>query len=204
MSILLDHVLKNLTDDHLSNISQKLGETPEATKSAVEQALPLLIGAIGKNASQVSNGWSMLSTFLDKNHDGAVLDDMIRMVTGGETPSASSDLSASVLSTILGSQEQRAIADKVSSESSMSAGAVTKLLPLLAPLLVGALAKVQKSENLSQETLSNFLEVEHQKVASSSASTQSFLSGLLDRNGDGNVMDDVMKSGAGILGKLLS
>lgn len=204
MSVLMDLILKNLSSDHIDSLSQHIGESPEATKTAVQQALPLLIGGLAQNGSQASNGWNLLTAFLDKNHDGGVMDDMLRMVTGSETQTAPQNQYHSVLSSLLGEKQQAAIAGKVQADSGISLESVMKLLPMLAPIIVGALSKVQKSENLTQDTLGNFLEVEQTKVASRSPEAQSFLSGLLDKNNDGSVMDDVVKSGAGLLGKLLS
>lgn len=199
MSI-IDNIISSLSSANVQKISQEIGASPEATNSAVQQALPILLGALSKNTSAQS-GWSLLSSFLDKDHDGGVMDDLFGMVFGGNesTNTSMASQGAAALNQMLGSQKS-SVEEHLKSTTGLSMESITKLLPMLAPLVVGSLAKAQKTQNLDQGSLSKLLEVESEKAAANAPQAQSFLSSLLDANKDGSVLDDVVKMGANLFG----
>lgn len=209
MSTLLDVISKALQTQTgegsgVDSIAAKVGESPQATQNAINQALPLLIGALSKQ-NNAGSGWAMLSSFLDKNHDGSVWDDLIGMALGTSKTQSTGNVgqqNAAALEQILGVHKS-AVQQQVEQTSGLSSSSVAKLLPLLAPLVIGALAKVQKSQSLDEQSLSKMLEVERNSVAKSAPQSADFLTSMLDKDGDGSVLDDVAQAGAGMLGKLL-
>lgn len=200
MSDLMNIISQALGEQQISQISSELGENPAATKSAVDQALPLLIGSLASNKG-ASNGWSMLSSFLDSNHDGSIMDDLIGMAFGsGAKPAGLGGEQA--LQNILGTK-QSAVEQHLETNTALSASSVAKLLPMLAPLVVGALAKMQQTNSLDQTGVDNLLKVEREKVATANPQSQDLFSSLLDRDGDGSVSDDLAGLGTSLLGKLM-
>jgi len=57
----------------LGQISGQIGADPQSTQTAVSAALPLLLGALARNASQ-PGGAEALAGALGRDHDGSVLD----------------------------------------------------------------------------------------------------------------------------------
>jgi hypothetical protein len=167
MSTILDLVKGQLSDSHVSAIGQTIGADSAQTNSAISEALPLLLGALTKSANS-NSGLTFLSSLLDKNQDGSMLDDIMGMVMGGGTGSVAPQGAAAVQA-ILGAQAPT-VENHVAQSAGIDAGAVAKLLPILAPIVMGALAKTQSTQNLSSEGLAGFLEKESSSALSQSSS----------------------------------
>ena len=193
MSFLLDLVNSQLDESHYASFSQAIGADSARTKSAVNEALPVLLGALSNKASG-NTGLDFLTSLLDKNHDGSVLDDILGMLTGG----SAAPQSQAALKSILGGQIP-AVANHVAENSGLTSDAVAKLLPMLASVVMGALTKAQSSQNLSGQGLRSFLQKEGDSIARTQPQAGSFLTSLLDQNKDGSVIDDIFRIGAGLL-----
>ena len=196
MSFLLDLIKTQLNDSHYSSFGQAIGANSEQTKSAVNQALPLLLGALSNKASS-NTGLDFVTSLLDKNHDGSILDDILGMVIGGSV----APQGTSALKSILGNQVS-AVENHVAENSGLNNDAIAKLLPMLASVVMGALTNAQSSQKLSGQGLRSFLEKESTSITQNQPETSSFLTSILDQNKDGNIIDDIAKMGAGILGAL--
>jgi len=68
---------------------------------------------------------------------------------------------------------------------------------MLAPLVMGALGRAKRENQLDSNGLSTMLTGEHERLKESAPGVMGALSRFLDHNNDGNVMDDV----SGMLGK---
>ena len=71
MASLLDGLMQQLGGDTRRQLSQQLGADESTTTPAVGAALPVLVGALAKNASS-TDGAAALAGALDKDHDGSV------------------------------------------------------------------------------------------------------------------------------------
>ncbi len=71
---------------------------------------------------------------------------------------------------------------------------------MLAPIVMGAAGRAQRSQDLDPSGLAQLLQGEEQRVEQSS--NLGGLASLLDMDGDGQVADDVLKLGSGLLGGL--
>ncbi len=201
MSALLDLVGQYLDDDSVENISKTIGAQPEQTKQAIGAALPTLLGAITRNASD-ADGQERLHRALANDHDGSILDHLGSLFGGKEpeAPAVSKRTTSggSILDHILGSRRPR-VEEGVSRASGLSAGQVMKLLPMLAPLLMGAIGKKRKQEDLSSSGLASWLGGERKEVESKTFGG-GLISKMFDQDGDGDFdMMDMMKFGAGRL-----
>ena len=74
MSSLLDMLSGALGGNELGRIGRQLGTDEKTTKSAVGAALPMLLGALSRNASKGDGAESLLRA-LAKDHDGSAFDD---------------------------------------------------------------------------------------------------------------------------------
>ena len=87
--------------------------------------------------------------------------------------------------------------------SGLDSGSTAKLLAMLAPLVMGAIGSQQRRKNLDQGGVSDLLRRQTQHFDQQAPGSMGVFGKLLDSDGDGNVMDDVAKMGAGLLGSLL-
>jgi|688.fasta_scaffold394091_2 hypothetical protein len=195
MSTLLDLIKSQLTPENIQSMAGSIGANPQQTNSAITQLLPVLVGAVSQQAN-TNTGLSFLTMLLDKNKDGSVVDDILRMVMGGDTNATSQGELA--INALLGSKTTD-VQNQVAQSSGIDVAAIAKLLPMLAPLVMGALAKAQASQNLSPQGLQAFLEKESTSAAATSPESQSLISSLLDSNKDGSVVDDVLRLGAKLM-----
>ncbi len=167
-------------------ISQSLGANPTTTSSAIQMALPMILGALTKNAQQ-PNGAEELSNTLQKNHDGGILDNLGGFL--GNNQQANDD-GLGILGHIFGNK-QGAVAQQVSQKSGLDIGQVAQLLITLAPIVMGFLGKKKQEQNLDANGLQNMLGEQQQQIQSSDNSMMDMFSGMLDRNKDGSSMDDL-------------
>lgn len=201
MSALLDLVGQHINKDSVAAISNAIGADNHQTEQAIGAALPTLLGAITRNATE-SGGEEKLHQALLKDHDGSILDHLGSFFGGGNAPATSvterTTAGGSILDHILGNRKQR-VEDGVSRASGLSGSQTMKLLALLAPLLMGALGKQRKEKDLSPGGLGDWLKGERKEVESSTFGG-GLISKMFDQDGDGDFdMMDMMKFGAGRL-----
>ena len=197
MSMLLQLIQEQLTDAHVASLAKHAGIQPDQAQGAISEALPLLLGAVSQRATG-NTGLQFLTNLLDRNHDGSVLDDILGMVLSG----GGSSSNRQALQSILGNQGA-AVEQRVAAQSGVPADSIARLLPLLAPIVLGALTKAQTSQGLEGKELSTFLEKERSSLSRQAPEAHSFLGSLLDKNHDGSVVDDVVRMGGQALSKFL-
>jgi hypothetical protein len=193
----VDILNSQLGPEGIAALGQQLGLDPATTQKAVAGAVPLLTGALARNASQPA-GAQALNRALDA-HDGSILD----QITGylGNSGAASSAGEA-ILGHVLGGRRDNA-AGSLAQASGINMGTAAKLLALLAPLVMGALGRSrQQSGGFDPGILGNILSSERDKAAAAAPAGMGGLASMLDLDGDGNPMDDIARMGGGLLGGL--
>lgn len=195
MSSLIEMITQQLTDDRrVSQLSGQLGADQATTKNALGTALPMLMGALARNSGD-QNGAAALDRALDK-HDGGILDNLDGFLEAPDVNDGNG-----ILRHMLGNKRGN-VETGVSKASGLDPSLVAKLLPMLAPVVLGALGKQKRQQNLNAEGLASMLGSERQQIEQSNPA-MGMLQGLLDQDGDGNVADDILgKVGKGLLGGL--
>jgi len=79
---LLNSILGALGPDAVQQVANQLGTNPQQAQGAIQAALPLLLGAMGKNASQ-PEGAQALHTALSNDHAGLDIGSVLGWVLGG-------------------------------------------------------------------------------------------------------------------------
>jgi len=82
MPNLTDELYSQLQGARLQQISQQLGVEPQQADKAVSAALPLLLGALGRNAAQPDGAQSLFGA-LNRDHGGMDLGSVLGAVLGG-------------------------------------------------------------------------------------------------------------------------
>ena len=186
MNALTEMLTQQLSAGAISQLSSKIGADEGTTGKAVGMAVPLLISALARNSS-TPEGAEALSQAVARDHDGSILDDVKGFFGAGGSANG-----AGILSHVLG--DQRTTAEQGLAQSSgLDPGAAGQLLETVAPLVMGALGKTQQQQGLDASGLSAFLGDQHQQAQASAPGLMGMLSGFLDSNKDGSVVDDVTR-----------
>lgn len=136
MSSLFDLLGSQLGGSNLQQMSggiaDQLGIDPGQASAAVASAMPLLLGALAKNAS-TPHGANQLSSVLDRDHDGSVLDDLGSAFSGGASASG-----MRAVNHIFGA-DSASVTNHIGQQSGLDMAQVTKILAMLAPIVLGFL-----------------------------------------------------------------
>ena len=180
---LTNDLLGQLQGQPLADISHQLGLSPSQTEGAVSAALPLLLGALGRNASQ-PQGAEALFGALQRDHAGLDIGSVLGSVLGG------GGQGGSILGHVLGSRQQNA-AQGLGAATGLGQGQASSLLQMLAPLVMAYLAKRMfagggDGAGASPQQLGDVLGQERQSIAQQGGVGGSLMGAVLDRDGDGD------------------
>lgn len=200
-STITDDLYSQLEGQPLQKISQQLGIGSAQTAGAVSAALPLLMGALGRNASQ-GDGADALYGALQKDHRGLDIGSVLGSVLGG------GGQGNAILGKIFGGRQPRA-EQGLGQATGLGNDKASALLRLLAPIVMAYLAKrmfekrqsSQADTEPSPQVLGRELGQEQQRVSQQGGLGGGLLGAVLDRDGDGQIgLGDLLKIGGGALG----
>ena len=181
-------------DEALSQISQTVGADPASVNSAVQAALPAILGGLASNAS-TPQGAEGLDTALANDHDGSVLNDLgglSGMIFGGQqaAPPRQAD-AGGILGHIFGSNQGQ-VAQEVSDQSGLEIGQVAQILMMLAPIVMAYLGKQKQEQNIGADGLGGLLGgILGGEQTSTGSSMTDMAASMLDSDRDGSAMDDI-------------
>lgn len=202
---LTEELLSQLQGAPLQQIADQLGTNPSQAQSAVSAALPMLLGALGRNAAQ-PQGAADLFGALQRDHVGRAagsggLGDLLGSVLGGMGGGGAGGAAdgASILGHILGGNQQRAEAG-LGQATGLGANA-GQLLQILAPIVMAFLAQRAQAGGMDAGGLGAVLGREQAQVRQQGGVGGDLLGSLLDQDGDGQVgLGDLFKIGGSLLG----
>ncbi len=194
MSDLLGLLQSSLSGSTVDQISSQIGASREQTSSAMETALPLLLGGLSRNARQ-PGGAQALAGALDRDHAGGGLLDQLGglggaagalggLLGGGSQSSGGGlmgGMGGAILGQILGSGggksmdgggilghilggKRGAVEQGVGKASGLDAAKVGQLMMILAPIVMSALAKRKQQAGLDAGGLARELEQEQHQM----------------------------------------
>jgi hypothetical protein len=187
---LLDMLQQRLGGDAVNQISKQLGTDPATTQTAIAAALPMLVGALARNAQDPGKAGALANAL--GRHDGSVLDDVAGYLGRGNTGDGDG-----ILGHVLGGRKET-VQTGLGQAAGLDPAKAGTLLAMLAPLVMGALGKAQREKGLDTGGLAGMLGSEQQRAADAAPGVMGMLTSLLDRDHDGSVMDDI----GAMLGKL--
>ncbi|MGY0557223.1 MULTISPECIES: DUF937 domain-containing protein [unclassified Lysobacter] len=196
MTTLTNDLLQQLQGQPMSQLSQKLGLDTEQTASAVSAALPLLMGALGRNASQPQGAQQLLGA-LQRDHGGLDLGSVLGSVMGG------GGNGGDILGHVLGGRQQTA-AQGLGAVTGLDGDRAGSLLKMLAPLVMAFLAKQMGSGGNAAATpqaLEGLLGQEQAQIREQGGIGGGLLGAVLDQDGDGQAgLSDLLKIGGSLFG----
>lgn len=140
---LIDLVQQNLGPAELQQISQQLGVDQPTTERAIQSALPNIVAGMAGN-SQEPAGANKIESLLGP-HSG-VLSNLGGLLRAGAPADG-----GSVLDTILG-RHHDAVNQEVQQASGLDSSKTRQLLMILAPIILGALARHRSQAQTTQPT----------------------------------------------------
>ncbi|HQZ38238.1 MAG TPA: DUF937 domain-containing protein [Vicinamibacterales bacterium] len=177
---ILETILKAQDGAAVQQLGQHLGVRPDQAGAVLAALAPALAGGLQKNL-QSPGGLEALMGALSGGSHAQYLDNPSML--GAATAEGNG-----ILGHILGSKDaSRAVAAGAAQQTGLDASLFKKALPLVASLVMGAMAKQTSGGAATMAT-----------ATGSGGGLLSMLTPLLDQNRDGSVVDDVM----GMLGKL--
>jgi len=193
---LTQELLAQLQGAPLQQLSRQLGADPARTGEAVSAALPLLMGALGRNAAQPGGAQALLGALQRDHAGGPDLGSLLGMVLGGANSRQTNG--AGILGHILGGSQARA-AQGLGQATGLDSSQVMTLLATLAPLVLSFLAKRSSQQGLDAGGLGQLLGQERAQVRQQQGG--GLLDALLDQDGDGKFdAGDLLKLGSGLFG----
>jgi len=174
MASLIDLVKEHLGPQELSQISQQLGTDPSTTQQAVDTALPALVGGLASKAQQPDGGTEIQQ--LIGTHAG-VLGNLGSLLGAGAPVDG-----GGLLGRVLG-RNQAEVQQGVQQASGLGSEQTRKLLMILAPIVMGALAKRAMSHDNAQDTqaIQKSLQQDGQQAKQQVEQQSPHLGGLLGR-----------------------
>ncbi len=193
MSGILDLIKGSLGQQAVEQVSRQVGGNSQATQRAIAAAVPMLLSALQKNA-QSEQGAQSLANALDKGHDGSILGNLGSLLGGAQNQS----MGEKILGHVLG-QRQNNVSNQLGKATGLGSGDVTKILANLAPVVLGAVGKAKRDNNLGVSGLQDLLSNERKTIKKQQPNL-GFLEKALDGDGDGDVdLSDILKQGSGLL-----
>lgn len=201
MSI-LDMVQQQLGGGTVQQIAQQIGADPKQTQAAIDAALPVMVGSLAQQAQQ-PGGAQQLNATLDQHAD--TLSQVHSLLGGGGDAGsgmggalgamagafgsggglggilgslASGGAAGGMLGHVLGGRQAQA-QDAVAQHSGLNQQQVGKLLMILAPIVLGMLARRKQQAGTGAGGLTDVLQQDHQRVQQQAKQPNNPLGGIL-------------------------
>ncbi len=182
----------------INGVGSQLGQDSQKTQSALSSAIPMLMGALKKQAAN-PDAASGLMNALQNKHDGSILDNITDIFGGGNVNEDVVQDGDKILGHVLG-EKKEVVAAALSKQNGIDMSSAMNILKMAAPVVMGMLGKQTRQANVSNPTdLTNIIGNMiggHQQAAQES----SFIEKLLDQDGDGSVVDDLFNMGKKFFG----
>jgi hypothetical protein len=189
MSGILDLLNSDLGKQIIGGISQETHQPADKTASVVAMAMPILMGAMKRNAG-TQDGAAGLMNALNNKHDGSILDNLGGLFGGGVNEEVKQD-GLGILGHILGGSQNNAV-NALSQKSGLDTNSVMQILQVAAPILLGYLGKQKQQQNVNSDSgIGDLLGGLMGGGSSQQPKQQSMIESLLDGNNDGSVIDDI-------------
>lgn len=194
MSNLINLVSQHLSGDVIRQLTQQVGATdPNQVGKAAMAVSEILVQALNNSSQDQQKGAGLMGA-LERDHDGGILGDLLGVFTGQKAVNNPKTLNgAGIVSHLLGENQVKAaqIIQRASGLDFFKSGV---LMQLIAPVVMGVLGQSRKSNGLDLGGLAKVLMGGGQQATRQSTGG-GILQSLLDQDGDGSMMDDLLGMG---------
>ncbi len=135
--------------DTINKLGALLGAEPDQTTDLVKLATPAIIGSLADRAAEPA-GIDAIGGALDRL-DGSIVDDVGTFFEQGDPT-----IGAGLLDSVLG-RHQHGLGEALTSQSGAPESTIARLLPMLAPVILGALGRRRDGEKLDATGVTSLL-----------------------------------------------
>ena len=191
MSDLTNQVLSHLDPSSIAAIAAQLGIDPAQAEAAVQQAVPLVVGGLAKNASTEAGADALHTATAD--HAGMDIGSVLGSVLNGGGGGGA------ILGHIFGNRQDQA-AQNLGQASGIGTQGAGQLMGMLAPIIMSVLANRTRNQGLGAGGLGGMLGQELQNLGQGGHG--GLLTSVLDQDGDGQLgLSDLLKAGTKFFGQ---
>jgi len=174
MAGLIDMIINN--PEITQSIANEVGIDSADAGSVIKQLAPLLMGAAKQNFQSNRDSGDLLKQIQDSQFSN-----MIDAPKKAVKQKNFTDIGNIILGQLTGSKENsRKVAKHVQEKTGISDFIIKKILPMIAPFVIGALGK-KAAPTINQ----------HQKGGGIVDGLENILIGMIDKDHDGSIIDDV-------------
>ena len=186
----------------LQSMARELGVSEKQAASGAEALIPAILGGFKKQAQSQPSGVEGLGDMLGQLGGGSLMEDVL---SPQPTPV---DRGNDVLGQIFGSKDvSRTVAQNAASQSGLEPSLLKKMLPMVAMLVAGYMAKQRSGASPTQaspggglgDLLGGMLGGQASGAGRGTPGTGGGLGSMLDLNGDGNPLDDILRMAGKVL-----
>jgi len=191
----------------MKQVAQQFGLNGNQAEGALRALLPAVSGGLKRNSAQEGGLQGLMSALQGGSHD-RYLDDPSHL----GRPETVQDGNA-ILGHLLGSKDMsRQVASHAAQKTGIDAGILKQMLPMVAAMAMGSLSKQSKEPSVADALMGalsggggqssgggglagmvgSMLGGSKQQAPSGGGINLGMLGGLLDADGDGNPMDDIL------------
>lgn len=197
MNSILQNLIKDVATKGISEqIGSKLGVSGSQASSVISMLMPALMGGLQQNAQNPQEAEKLASTIQKHHAGGGIFDNISDIIAHPENAKGDK-----IASHIFGGNKS-AIEQKIAQQSGVDSSMVSSIVSMLAPLVMGEIGKSFTGNNSANNSgsagsmIASLLGGDDKKA---STKESSFLTSLLDKDGDGEIMDDVLGMGMNFL-----
>ena len=175
-------VMEYLTPDLIGRIATALGLNRNNAQTAIGATVPALLAGLSGVAARPGGTQKLIDAAKQQT---STLSSFASMI-GGQGQTSMIEKGTQMLSSLLGAQDQTALAGAVGKFAGLGQGASSSLLGMLAPVVMGTIAQQQGTSGLNASGLTSLLSAQKDNIAQALPSSFKSLlggTGLLDSLG---------------------
>lgn len=190
MSDLTSLVLGQLDSSSIDAIAAQLGIDPAQAQAAIQQAVPVVVGGLARNASTGAGADALHNAVQD--HAGLDIGSILGSVLGGGGDGGA------ILGHVFGNRQGQA-AQNIGRSSGIGTQNAGALMAMLAPIIMSVLGNMTQRQGVDAGGLGGMLGRELQNIGQGQHG--GLLGSILDQDGDGQLgLGDLLKVGSQMFG----
>jgi len=200
MSGVVDSVLSKLGPEQIAAIAARLGVDPAQAQTAVEHAVPLIVGGMAQNAS-TPQGADALHDALG-NHAGFDIGNVLANVLGGGGAgggTSGAGIGGAILGHIFGGNRDAAN-QGLGQVTGLGQQNADQLMAMLAPMVMAALANHVQNRGIDPGMLGGMLGQQSQQIQQNGGLVGGLLSAVLSHGGGNLDLSHLLQGAGGLLG----
>lgn len=173
----------------INNITQKFGINQNEATAALTAAVPMILGGLGRNAQSADGAQSIENAL--QQHNPNRLNDIQGFFNMGDAAQKDGE---GILGHIFGNNKEK-VESGIAQKSGLSMSKIAPIIAMVAPLVLSYLSKQKQSNTQSGGGITDILGSVlggGNNTGSKQGGIMGMVTGFLDKDGDGDVLDDLM------------